>query len=105
KIDPSGEVVDHASPELRLIRDRLRKQRTRLRSTLESYLRGKETAKYLQDQIVTERNGRFVLLVKAEHRVNLPGLVHGSSASGATLYLEPMATVEINNELVELESQ
>ena len=61
KIDPSGEVVDHASPELRLIRERLRKQRTRLRSTLESYLRGKETAKYLQDQVVTERNGRYVL--------------------------------------------
>src|SRR5471030_1915797 len=68
KIDPSGEVVDHASPELRLIRDRLRKQKSRLRSTLESYLRGKDTAKYLQDQVVTERNGRYVLLVKAEHR-------------------------------------
>ena len=52
KIEPSGEVVDHASPELKLIRDRLRKQRARLRSTLESYLRGKETAKYLQDQVV-----------------------------------------------------
>ncbi len=105
RIAPPGEVQDHASPLLASLRDRLRKQRTRLRGTLESYLRGKDTAKYLQDQIVTERNGRFVLLVKAEHRVNLPGLVHGSSASGATLYLEPMATVEINNELVELESQ
>jgi DNA mismatch repair protein MutS2 len=59
KIDPSGDVVDHASPELRLIRERLRKQRTRLRSTLESYLRGKDTSKYLQDQVVTERNGRY----------------------------------------------
>ena len=68
KIDPSGDVVDHASPELRSIRDRLRKQRTRLRGTLESYLRGKDTAKYLQDQVVTERNGRYVLVVKAEHR-------------------------------------
>src|SRR5205814_8518299 len=68
KIDPSGDVVDHASPELRMIRDRLRKQRSRLRTTLESYLRGKETAKYLQDQVVTERNGRYVLVVKAEHR-------------------------------------
>ena len=68
KIDPSGEVVDHASPELKLIRERLRKQRTRLRGTLESYLRGKDTAKYLQDQVVTERNGRYVLVVKAEHR-------------------------------------
>ena len=58
KIDPAGEVLDHASPELKMIRERLRKQRTRLRGTLESYLRGKDTAKYLQDQVVTERNGR-----------------------------------------------
>ena len=105
KIDPSGEVVDHASPELRLIRDRLRKQRSRLRSTLESYLRGKETAKYLQDQVVTERNGRYVLLVKAEHRGGIPGIVHGTSTSGASLFLEPLSTVEINNDIVALEEQ
>ena len=102
-IAPSGDVVDHASPALGSIRDRLRRQRAKLRQTLDAYLRGKDTAKYLQDQIVTERNGRFVLLVKAEHRASLPGLVHGSSASGQTLYLEPLATVEINNEVVELE--
>jgi DNA mismatch repair protein MutS2 len=105
KIDPSGDVVDHASPELRLIRDRLRKQRSRLRSTLESYLRGKDTAKYLQDQVVTERNGRFVLLVKAEHRSGIPGIVHGTSTSGASLFLEPLSTVEINNDIVALEEQ
>src|SRR5207247_8221239 len=89
KIDPAGEVVDHASPELKLVRERLRKQRARLRSTLESYLRGKETAKYLQDQVVTERNGRYVLLVRAEHRSAIPGIVHGASTSGASLFLEP----------------
>jgi len=105
KIDPSGEVVDHASPELRIIRDRLRKQKTRLRSTLESYLRGKETAKYLQDQVVTERNGRYVLVVKAEHRGGIPGIVHGTSTSGASLFLEPLSTVEINNDIVALEEQ
>ena len=105
KIASPGDVVDSASSLLASLRDRLRRQRTKLRSTLEGYLRGKDTAKYLQDQIVTERNGRFVLLVRAEHKGSVPGLVHGSSASGATLYLEPMATVEINNELVELESQ
>src|SRR5438034_3220150 len=87
KIDPSGDVVDHASPELRMIRDRLRKQRTRLRTTLESYLRGKETAKYLQEQVVTERSGRYVLVVKAEHRSGIPGIVHGASTSGASLFL------------------
>ncbi len=105
KIDPSGEVVDHASPELKLIRDRLRKQRTRLRGTLESYLRGKETAKYLQDQVVTERNGRYVLVIKTEHRSNIPGIVHGTSTSGASLFLEPLSTVEINNDIVALEEQ
>jgi DNA mismatch repair protein MutS2 len=105
KIDPSGDVVDHASPELKLIRERLRKQRSRLRSTLESYLRGKETAKYLQDQVVTERNGRYVLVVKAEHRSGIPGIVHGTSTSGASLFLEPLSTVEINNDIVALEEQ
>ena len=105
KIDPSGDVVDHASPELKAIRERLRKQRTRLRSTLESYLRGKETAKHLQDQVVTERNGRYVLVVKAEHRGAIPGIVHGSSTSGASLFLEPLSTVEINNDIVALEEQ
>jgi DNA mismatch repair protein MutS2 len=105
KIHSSGEVVDNASPELRVIRERLRKQRSRLRSTLESYLRGKETAKYLQDQVVTERNGRYVLVVKAEHRGGIPGIVHGTSTSGASLFLEPLSTVEINNDIVALEEQ
>ena len=105
KIDEAGDVVDGASPELRVIRERLRKQRTRLRGTLESYLRGKETAKYLQDQVVTERNGRYVIVVKAEHRTSIPGIVHGASTSGASLYLEPLSTVEINNDIVALEEQ
>ena len=105
KVDTSGEVVDHASAELKLIRDRLRKQKTRLRGTLESYLRGKDTAKYLQEQVVTERNGRYVLVVRTEHRSGIPGIVHGASTSGASLYLEPLSTVEINNEIVALEEQ
>ena len=102
-IDPSGDVVDNASPALRSIRDRLRRQKTRLRGTLESYLRSKDTSKYLQDQVVTERNGRYVLVVKAEHRSGIPGIVHGASTSGASLYLEPLGTVEINNDIVALE--
>jgi DNA mismatch repair protein MutS2 len=105
KIDPSGEVLDNASPELQTLRDRLRKQRARLRGTLESYLRGKDTAKYLQQQIVTDRNGRYVLVVRAEHRAAIPGIVHGSSGSGASLFLEPLSTVEINNDIVALEQQ
>ena len=105
KIDPSGDVVDDASPELKSIRERLRKQRTRLRGTLESYLRGKDTAKYLQQQIVTDRNGRYVLVVRSENRSAIPGIVHGSSGSGASLFLEPLSTVEINNDIVALQQQ
>jgi DNA mismatch repair protein MutS2 len=105
KIDPSGEVADDASPELKSIRERLRKQRARLRGTLESYLRGKDTAKYLQQQVVTDRNGRYVLVVRSEHRAAIPGIVHGSSGTGASLYLEPLSTVEINNDIVALEQQ
>ncbi len=105
KIDPSGDVVDDASPELKQIRERLRKQRSRLRGTLESYLRGRDTAKYLQDLVVTERNGRYVLVVKAEHRTSIPGIVHGASTSGASLFLEPLSTVEINNDIVALIEQ
>ena len=104
-IDVSGEVLDDASPALRNIRERLRQLRQRLRHTLEQFARGKDTSKYLQDDVVTERNGRFVLLVRAEHRGNVPGIVHGSSASGASLFLEPAATVEINNDIVELEER
>jgi DNA mismatch repair protein MutS2 len=105
KIDPSGEVNDNASPELSRIRASMRKQRARLRSTLESYLRGKDTSRYLQDQVVSDRDGRYVLVVKAEHRASIPGIIHGSSGSGASLYLEPLSTVEINNEIVALEQQ
>jgi DNA mismatch repair protein MutS2 len=105
QIDPSGEVNDSASAELTRLRTQLRKQRSRLRSTLESYLRGKETSRYLQDQVVSDRDGRYVLVVKAEHRTSIPGIIHGTSGSGASLYLEPLSTVEINNEIVALEQQ
>ena len=102
-IDPEGEVLDDASPKLRTLRERLRRQRNRLRGTLESYLRGRDTAKYLQERVVTERGGRFVLVVRSEHRTAIPGIVHGSSGSGASLFLEPLSTVEINNDIVALE--
>jgi DNA mismatch repair protein MutS2 len=105
KIGPGYEVVDDASPQLASLRERLRKQRARLRGTLESYLRGRDTSKYLQQQIVTDRNGRYVLVVRSEHRTAIPGIVHGSSGSGASLFLEPLSTVEINNDIVALEQQ
>ena len=102
KIDDAGRVVDDASDALRTIRQQLRRQTNRLRSTLDSYLRGKGTARYLQERIVTERAGRQVLVIKAEHRDAIPGIVHGSSGSGASLFLEPLSTVEINNDIVAL---
>ena len=105
KIDASGEVADDASPALAGTRERLRKQRARLRTTLESFLRGRDTARYLQDQVVTDRYGRYVLVVRAEHRSAIPGIIHGASASGASLFLEPLGTVEINNDIVALEEQ
>jgi DNA mismatch repair protein MutS2 len=105
KIDAAGEVNDNASPALANIRERVRKQRARLRTTLESFLHGRDTAKYLQDQIVTDRNGRYVLVVRAEHRSSIPGIIHGTSASGASLFLEPLETVDVNNDIVALEEQ
>ena len=105
KIEPSGDVADNASAALAQIRDRLRRQKQRLRSTLDAFLRGRETAQYLQEQVVTDRNGRHVLMVRAEHRSAIPGIVHGGSTSGASLFVEPLETVEINNEIVALEEQ
>ena len=105
KIEPSGEVADNASPALAAIRDRIRRQRQKLRATLDGFIRGRDTARYLQDQVVTDRNGRYVLIVRAEHRTSVPGIVHGGSASGASLYVEPMETIEVNNEIVALEEQ
>jgi DNA mismatch repair protein MutS2 len=105
KIDPSGEVADHASPALAGIRERLRRQKAKLRSTLDGFVRGPDASKYLQQQVVTDRNGRYVLMVRAEHRASIPGIVHGGSASGASLFVEPLETVEINNDIVELEEQ
>ena len=99
-IHSSGEVNDDASPALRDLRESLRRQRGKLRSTLDGLMRG--AAKYLQDQIITDRNGRYVLVLRAEHRDAMAGIVHGASASGASLYLEPMPTVELNNEIVAL---
>jgi DNA mismatch repair protein MutS2 len=105
KIDAGGEVVDDASPALASLRERLRRQRAKLRTTLDGFLRNQDTSKYLQQQVVTDRNGRYVLMVRAEHRSSIPGIVHGGSTSGASLFVEPLETVEINNDIVALEEQ
>ena len=91
-------IADEASPELAEIRRKIRATNNRIKDTLQGFIGGAKL-KYLQENIVTMRNGRYVVPVKAEHRGELKGLVHDTSSSGATLFVEPMAVVEANNEL------
>ncbi len=96
------ELADNASPELASIRRHQRVTSGKVRETLQRYVSSPQYAKYLQDGIVTQRADRFVIPVKAEHRGDVPGLIHDVSSSGATLFVEPMAVVKLNNELREL---
>lgn len=91
-------IADEASPTLAEIRRRIRATNNRIKDTLQSYIGGVRL-KYLQENIVTMRNGRYVVPVKAEYKNELKGLVHDTSSSGATLFVEPLAVVEANNEL------
>lgn len=98
-IDDNGRVVDSASSALRSIRQNLRIQESRVRERLESYTRGKNASKMLSDSIVTIRNDRFVIPVKAEYRSHYGGVIHDMSSSGQTLFIEPDAIVQANNEI------
>jgi DNA mismatch repair protein MutS2 len=93
------EIADRASPELYDIRRHIRLLNDRMRDKLNQFARNPSMSKYLQDTIITMRNGRYVVPVRAECRQNVPGLVHDQSASGQTLYIEPMAVVEAGNDL------
>ena len=99
------EIADAASPTLGEIRRKLIKERSNLRDTLDKMTRNKSMQKYLQDTTVTIRDGRFVLPVKAEYRSQVAGLIHDTSSSGATLFIEPMQIVEANNDIRLLESR
>lgn len=103
-VTPEGEVKDSASPQLYRLRTQLRALQNRVRDKLEELVHG-ETRKYLQEALITLRNGRYVIPVKQEYRQVLPGIVHDQSASGATLFIEPMAIVEINNQLRQVEAE
>ncbi|HTE66754.1 MAG TPA: hypothetical protein VK736_10925, partial [Candidatus Binatia bacterium] len=99
---PTGEVAVDASPRLAEVRRGLARAKSQLQSVMESYLRGKDADRILQDKLVTTRNDRYVLLLKAEHRGQVPGIIHGASGSGASLFVEPMPAVELNNDIVGL---
>lgn len=93
------EVADDASVELKNIRNRILKTNGQIKTSLQKYVSSSAYTKYLQDSLVTIRNDRYVIPVKSEFKGVIPGLIHDQSASGATLYIEPMAIVEMNNQL------
>ena len=97
------EMADSASPELRNIRRSIARQNEAIRSKMNQILSSSDNKTFLQEAIVTMRDGRYVVPVKAEHRAKMPGIIHDQSASGATIFIEPQVIVNLNNELRELE--
>ena len=98
-------IADAASPDLADIRRHMRAAQAKSRQILQKIISSPTYGKILQETIITQRDGRFVVPVKAEHKGDLPGLVHDISSSGATLFVEPMGVVQANNELIELEAK
>jgi len=102
KILPDGTLEDRASPELARIRREIEKQRRLIQDSLRSYLRRLAEGGTVQDEVVTIRGERFVIPVKVEQKRRVQGVVHGASSSGQTVFVEPLETIEQNNELVRL---
>ena len=101
----NGEIDENYSPELRRIRRAINATRARLTDKLNSILRSPSYASQLQEQFVTLRNGRFVIPVRTEHKREVEGIIHGTSSSGATVFMEPLAVLEMNNDLVRLQDE
>lgn len=101
-IDTVDHISDRASSELFKIRTQIKSEESKIQEKLNSIIRGNSYSKYLQENIVTLRNDRYVIPVKQEFRSNVPGLVHDSSSTGSTLFIEPLAIVEANNKIHEL---
>ena len=101
-LDPAGEVLDTASPTLSAIRQQLRETRGQILEKLETVVRSPRGSRILQEDVITEREGRYVLLVKIENRNDIKGIVHDISNTGATVFMEPTATVGLGNALREL---
>ncbi len=102
---PGGEVADEASSKLAETRRAIVRLRARLQTVMDSYLNDKDAERALQDRLVTTRNDRYVLVVKSEQRGQLPGIIHGSSGSGASVFVEPLPAVELNNDIVSLHDE
>ncbi len=98
-------IADAASTELADIRRHMRQAQAKSRQILQKIISSPTYAKILQETIITQRDGRFVVPVKAEHKGDMPGLVHDISSTGATLFIEPMSVVQVNNEYIELEAK
>nr|WP_317362462.1 endonuclease MutS2 [uncultured Blautia sp.] len=96
------EIADDASPALRQIRRTMKNTNDKIHSQLSSYVSGQGRS-YLQDAVVTMRNGRYCIPVKSEYKGQVPGMIHDQSSTGSTVFVEPMAIVKLNNELRELE--
>ena len=101
-ISEDGKVVDNASPMLAELRRSLNRLQQRIRESLEGILRNATYQKMLQDSLITQRSDRYVLPIKQEYRTAFPGIVHDQSASGATLFIEPLPVVHLGNELREV---
>ncbi|MCO1604410.1 endonuclease MutS2 [Desulfosporosinus nitroreducens] len=101
-ISEDGKVADNASPELADFRRAINRLQNRIRESLEGTLRNSSYQKMLQDPIITQRSDRYVIPIKQEYRAAFPGIVHDQSASGATLFIEPMPVVHLGNELREV---
>lgn len=102
KFEPDGSIADHASPELARIRRHMERQQRAIEDGLRRMLRRLEPEGSLQEDLITVRGERFVLPVKAEWKRRVPGVVHGASSSGQTFFIEPIETIEQNNELQRL---
>jgi DNA mismatch repair protein MutS2 len=101
-ISESGEVRDTASPELARIRNRLKATHAKMMDKLHSIIQSPQYRMYIQDPVITQRGERYCIPVKAEYRHQFPGIVHDSSASGATVFIEPASVVELGNDIKEL---
>ena len=104
-INPEGEIMDEASPELRRIRRQLTRTREIIHDKLEATIRSPQYQKHIQEQVITQRNDRYVIPVKQDSSDVFPGVVQSRSSSGATTFLEPMAVVKHNNSLHRLATE